>query len=63
VGESRQALVAAMWASCCCRAVGELALVAAVWASFCCRDVWVHGVDDERDFRVFAKGCEKRALM
>jgi hypothetical protein len=55
VGESRRAFVAAMWASCCCRVVGELlllrcvgelllprsgrAVVAELWASSCCRDV------------------------
>jgi hypothetical protein len=42
------------------------ALVGAVWASCCCREMrvllrWVHGVD-ERDVRVFAKGCEKGRL-
>ena len=52
-----RALVAAVWASCCCRDVDELLLPSCV-GELLLPLVWVHGVD-ERDVRVFAKGCEK----
>jgi hypothetical protein len=61
-----RAVVAELWASSCCRCVGELLLprcVGEFLLPLCGRAlvavVWVHDGVDERDVRVFAKGCEK----